>query len=140
LRALASALGLIACLAASPRPALAQSEAGAAGAAVASIPFRKDDRDVGSGLPAAIGVLVFLALLGWGGTVALRRYKLAPPGFAGKPKRVRLIESARIDARLTLYLVTADGKTLLLGRCGDSLIVASELPSVEAPGAAEAGR
>jgi hypothetical protein len=129
------------CLALVPRWAPAQTQAAAAAASATGIPFRKDDRDVASGLPTTIGILVVLALLGWGGVHALRRSRLAPRVFAGKVGRVRLIEAVRIDPRVTLYLVAADDRTLLLGRCGDKLVVASELRRAPASGdPAEGGR
>src|SRR5215467_7000987 len=131
-------LVLAACFAA-PLPAMPADGESGAGAAGAPIPFRKDDRDVTSGLSTTVGVLVLLALIGWGGLYALRRLRLAPPGLlgkaAGKARRVRLVETLRIDPRLTLYVVAADDKTLLLGRCGDTLVVASELPHEQSPGA-----
>ena len=133
-------LVLAACLAAPP-PAMPADGESAANASGAPIPFRKDDRDATSGLSTTVGVLVLLALIGWGGLYALRRFKLAPPGFLGKAagnaRRVKVIETLRIDPRLTLYVVAADDKTLLLGRCGDTLVVASELPSSDAPGEVE---
>jgi hypothetical protein len=130
-------LVLAACLAA-PLPAMPADGEPGAGATGAPIPFRKDDRGATSGLSTTIGVLVLLALMGWGGLYALRRLKLAPQALMGKARRVRLVETLRIDPRLTLYVVAADDKTLLLGRCGDTLVVASELPTSDA--AAEAQR
>jgi hypothetical protein len=127
LRSLAAAVGLMICLAGSPRWVLAETESRAEASPGTAIPFKKDDRDAASGLPTAVAVLALLVLLGWGGLHALRRFKLAPPGLAGKARRVRLIEAVRIDPKVTLYLVAADDRTLLLGRCGDTLVLASEL-------------
>ena len=140
MRSLVSAVGLMICLSAFPRWVLAEAESKAAASPGTAIPFRKDDRDAASGLSTAVAVLALLVLLGWGGLHALRRFKLAPPGLAGKARRVRLIEAVRIDPKVTLYLVAADDRTLLLGRCGDTLVLASELaPEPPSSASAEAG-
>jgi len=57
----------------------------------------------------------------------MRRYGFLPRGLAGTSRRIRLIEALRLDGGVTLYLVAADDHTLLLGRCGNTLIVAAQL-------------
>lgn len=117
---LATALCAAALAADAPQPA-------APGGAIPFKPVRESSPD----WVQALGALVTVAALAWGAVYALKRARLVPTLRGAR--RIRLVETARLDARVTLYLVAGEGRRFLLGRCGDSLVV---LRDFEAPAAA----
>jgi len=118
--------------------AAAAADAPQAEAPGAAIPFKKPAREMSSDWAQALGALVVIGALAWAAVYALKRSRFAPPTLRGG-RRIRLVETARLDARVTLYLVTSDGRGLLLGRCGDTLVMIrdfEEPASAGAPGEA----
>jgi len=111
-------------LAAGIAPAAAAADAPQAAAPGAAIPFKKAEREPSSDWAQAFAALIVVAGLAWAGLYALKRWRLVPAALGGgAARRIRLLEAARLDARVTLYLVAGDGRTFLLGRCGDSLVL-----------------
>jgi flagellar biogenesis protein FliO len=123
LRALTFAAALAAACApmALPAAALAADAPQAAGPAT-SIPFKKEEREPSADWTHAFAALAVAAAVGWGALYLLRRTRIVPAALRAS-SRIRLVETARIDARVTLYLVSAEGRGFLLGRCGDSLVL-----------------
>jgi flagellar biogenesis protein FliO len=115
-------------------PGVAGADAAQPAAPGAAIPFKKPERELASDWTRALAALVVAAGLGWAGLYALRRSRIVPAALRGGSRRIRLIETARLDARVTVYLVVSDGRGFLLGRCGDSLVV---LRDFEAPASPE---
>jgi flagellar biogenesis protein FliO len=128
------ALVLAGALAALPCAAAAAPDAPASAAPGTSIPFKKPGAEPASDWSRALAALVAVAALGWAGLYALRRLRLVPPVLRGAARRIRLLETSRLDARVTLYLVASDGRAFLLGRCGDSLVVLRDFEAPAQPG------
>ncbi len=130
LRALLIALAL-----AVPGPGhAAAADAPRAEAPVATIPFKKPEREPASEWAQALAALVVIGALAWAGLVALKRSRFVPPALRGG-RRIRLVETARLDARVTLYLVASEGRGLLLGRCGDTLVMIRDFEAPTPTGA-----
>lgn len=102
----------------------------------APIPFKKDEPEGGAGLAQALAALALAAVAGGAAIYALRRSRLVPGAWRGASRRITLVETMRLDPRVTLYLVVSDGRTFLLGRAGDSLVVLRESDAPASPGAA----
>ena len=91
-----------------------------------TIPFRDDGKATEGGGAAALVVLLAFAAAAGAAVYLGRRFKLIP--VAGESSgKIRVLESRRLDAKTTLYLVTAEDQTLLLGRCGESLVTLADL-------------
>jgi flagellar biogenesis protein FliO len=129
LRALLSAGVLAAALSAGAGAA----DAPQTGAPGAAIPF-KPAGEASSDWTQAFGALVVVAALAWVGLYALKRTRLLPAALRGA-RRIRVVETTRLDARVTLYLVVSEGRGFLLGRCGDSLVVLRDFEAPASPGA-----
>lgn len=115
---LASGIVAAACLTGAPAAAADAPPA----AADSAIPFKKAEREPSSEWVQAFGALVLVGALAWAAVYALKRSRLAPAALRGA-RRIRLVETARLDTRVTLYLVEGEDRSYLLGRCGDSLVV-----------------
>lgn len=102
-----------------------------------AIPFKKAEREPSSEWVQAFGALVLVGALAWAAVYALKRSRLAPGALRGA-RRIRLVEMARLDTRVTLYLVEGEDRSYLLGRCGDSLVVIRDFEG--RPGASSEAR
>jgi hypothetical protein len=131
------ALILAGVLAAASPTAASAGDAPQAAAPGAGIPFKKEERESSSDWAQAFAALVVAAGIGWAALHALRRSRIVPAALRGGARRVRLVETARLDARVTLYLVASDGRDFLLGRCGDSLVVLGDSAAPAPPGGAD---
>lgn len=131
LRALVLALALAAAV---PGGAAGAADVPRADSPGAAIPFKKTEREPSSDWAQALGALVVIGALAWAGLTALRRSRFAPGGLRGG-RKIRLVETARLDARVTLYLVASEGRGLLLGRCGDTLVVIRDFDASASAGA-----
>jgi flagellar biogenesis protein FliO len=105
-------------------------------ASASAIPFKKEQSEASSSWGNALASLIVVLGIGWAGVYALRRFRFMPAALGGGDRRIRLVEATRLDARVTLYLVVADGRSFLLGRCGDSLVMVKDLG---AAGASDGG-
>lgn len=130
LAALALACTLAAAHGATPAAALAPAPAAAP--AAHPIPFKKEGSDTSDAAGKSLLALALIVGAAWGGVMLLKRTqpqwqrKLGLPGAAGR--RLQLVETLRLSAKATLYLVELDDKTLLLAHSGERITVAAAEP------------
>jgi flagellar biogenesis protein FliO len=97
------------------------------------IPFKKDDGGGALALNTGLGFVVAVGL-GIGALYLLRNQLLRRQ--VRSPRRMRVLETLRLAPKATLFLVEVDGRSLLLGQQGETLVVLGDAsaPSPQADG------
>jgi flagellar biogenesis protein FliO len=76
------------------------------------------------------GGLLLITVLAFGVTLLAKRYLPGIRGFSADGKsHVQLLESRRITARLTLFVIEFEGRRLLLAQSGDRVVEVGARPA-----------
>lgn len=111
--------GVLAALVLAPPLAFGQ-EVPAAGRQ--AIPFKTEPSPVeeyGGRLLLALAVLAGLSV---GALYVVKKRLPTWPAMTTGGKRLKVVERVRLNPRCTLYVVRLDGREILIGQCGDTLV------------------
>ena len=90
------------------------------------ITFRQDNDGAGLGgglLLRVAGGLLLMTALAFGAAVLAKRYLPGIRGYSTDGKsRIQLLESRRVTAKLTLFVIEYEGRRLLLAQSGDRVV------------------
>jgi hypothetical protein len=90
-----------------------------------ALPYKQDNNSAGLGglFMRLAGSLVLMTALAFGATVLAKRYLPGIRGYSTDGKsRIQLLESRRVTAKLTLFVIEYDGRRMLLAQSGDRVV------------------
>jgi hypothetical protein len=109
-------------------PALLIGALSAAGAAAPV--FKHDEVSLGGLLWRALWGLALIAVVTVGAALFARRFVPGIRGYSSDGKRrIQLIESRRVNQRLTLHVVAYEDREILLAQSGDQLLELDTRPA-----------
>jgi flagellar biogenesis protein FliO len=92
----------------------------------ARIPYKQDNSGSGPGgglLLRVAGGLLLMTALAFTAAVLAKRYLPGVRGYTSDGKsRIQLLESRRVTAKLTLFVIEYEGRRLLLAQSGDRVV------------------
>jgi flagellar biogenesis protein FliO len=91
-----------------------------------TIPYKKEEMGATTASGQAFAIVTVLLGIACAGLVVAKRYfprglDFRLPLKPGASRRLQLVETMRLDARTSLYLVQLDDRVLLLAQSGDSV-------------------
>jgi hypothetical protein len=99
--------------------------------ATPSLPvFKHDEVSFGGLLWRALWGLVLIAVVTFGAALFAKRFVPGIRGYSSDGKRrIQLIESRRVNQRLTLHVVAYEDREILLAQSGDQLLELDARPA-----------
>lgn len=94
-----------------------------------AIPYKREEVSTGESAGRAGIILVVLLSVGVGGLYIVKRYfpqlytNMPLPVKAKARRRMEMIETMRLNSKISLYLLQVDGRPLVLAQSGDRITV-----------------